>query len=58
CLAKSGMLKLSIETSSATVNAPLMISSTLIDPRSRRCRLSATACLANSVTSVRSGRAL
>src|ERR1700749_3207294 len=48
CLASSGMLKPSTETSAATSNAPLMISSTLIDPRSRRCRLSATACLANS----------
>jgi hypothetical protein len=42
------MLKPSTETSSATWKAPLMISSTLIDPRSRRCRLSATGCLANS----------
>jgi hypothetical protein len=42
------MLKPSTETFSATSKAPLMISSTLIDPRSRRCRLSVTACLANS----------
>src|ERR1700733_12967544 len=48
CLASSGMLKPSTETSAATSNAQLTISSPLIDPRSRRCRLSATACLANS----------
>src|ERR1700733_15115346 len=56
CLASNGMLKPSTDTSAATSNAPLMISSTLIDPRSRRCRLSATACLANSGTSVHSAR--
>src|SRR5947209_4000136 len=47
CLASSGMLRPSTDTSPATSNAPLMISSTLMDPRSRRCRLSATGCLAN-----------
>jgi hypothetical protein len=35
CLASSGMLKLSMETSAATSKAPLSISSTEIDPRSR-----------------------
>ena len=37
-LASIGMLKLSMETSAATAKAPLRISSTEIDPRSRRKR--------------------
>src|SRR6478735_948689 len=38
CLANSGMLKLSMETSAAIWKAPLRISSTEIEPRSRRRR--------------------
>ncbi|CFS46352.1 Uncharacterised protein [Mycobacterium tuberculosis] len=36
CLPSNGMLKLSIDTCWASSNAPLMMSSGLMDPRCRR----------------------